>query len=142
VRRVAKARRRTGDAETGPSPASARPTARMRPQPSIGAQIIEGLREAIAYERGKVVGLRVSRAPMTVREVAVSSAPAYDANRVRRVRGALAVSQRVFAELLNVSLATVRAWEQGQRVPDGPTQRLLEIAERNPAVLLELVGVR
>jgi DNA-binding transcriptional regulator YiaG len=41
--------------------------------------------------------------------------------------------------MLNVSPATVRAWEQGVRVPDGPSLRLLEIAERQPAVLLAQV---
>ena len=37
------------------------------------------------------------------------------------------ISQPVFASLLNVKPATVRAWEQGQRTPDGAPARLLEI---------------
>jgi len=47
------------------------------------------------------------------------------------------MSQAVFATTLNVSLATVRAWEQGTRTPEGPSRRLLEIAERHPQILLE-----
>jgi predicted RNase H-like HicB family nuclease/DNA-binding XRE family transcriptional regulator len=61
-----------------------------------------------------------------------------DAERVRRVRRKLAVSQRDFANLLNVSVGAVRAWEQGLRTPDGASARLLEIAEQHPEVLLEV----
>jgi len=42
--------------------------------------------------------------------------------------------------MLNVSGSTVRAWEQGAREPEGPTLRLLEIAEKNPAVLVDAVA--
>ncbi len=67
-------------------------------------------------------------------------APVNDAERIRHIRQRLDVSQREFAELLNVSVGTVRSWEQGLRTPDGASQRLLEIAERQPDVLLEAVG--
>jgi hypothetical protein len=49
------------------------------------------------------------------------------------------VSQQVFADLLNASASAVRAWEQGAREPDGPTRRLLQIIERDPGVLTELL---
>jgi DNA-binding transcriptional regulator YiaG len=65
------------------------------------------------------------------------TALATNAERIRRVRQRLDISQREFAELLNVSLGTVRSWEQGLRTPDGASQRLLEIAERQPDVLIE-----
>jgi DNA-binding transcriptional regulator YiaG len=58
-----------------------------------------------------------------------------DAERIRQIRHQLNVSQREFAEMLNVSLGTVRSWEQGQRTPDGASLRLLDIAERQPDVL-------
>lgn len=57
------------------------------------------------------------------------------AERIRRIRHSLNVSQREFADLLNVSLSTVRSWEQGVRTPDGSSLRLLDIAEREPEVL-------
>lgn len=63
--------------------------------------------------------------------------PAYNANRIREIRRSFGVSQRVFAEMLNVSLATVRAWEQDVRTPDGAATRLLSIAERRPEIILE-----
>ena len=66
-----------------------------------------------------------------------SAALADNMERSRRVRRRLNVSQREFAELLNVSVGTVRSWEQGLRTPDGAAQRLLDIAERQPDALLE-----
>ncbi|MGI9180750.1 MAG: helix-turn-helix domain-containing protein [Longimicrobiaceae bacterium] len=51
------------------------------------------------------------------------------------MRNKLGASQPVFAGMLNVSPSTVRAWERGAREPDGPTLRLLEVAEKHPEVL-------
>ena len=62
------------------------------------------------------------------------SAP--DGERVRWLRRRLDVSQREFADMLNVSVGTVRSWEQGLRSPDGASLRLLDIAEHQPEVLL------
>jgi DNA-binding transcriptional regulator YiaG len=75
---------------------------------------------------------------------AFAAKPAFSAERIHRVRQQLKVSQRDFADLLNVSVGTVRAWEQGTRTPDGASQRLLQIAEQQPVVLLEslLAGMR
>ncbi len=60
---------------------------------------------------------------------------------MRTVRERLGLSQPVFARALNVSLGTVRGWEQGARRPDGPTQRLLEVAERHPEAVLEIAAL-
>ena len=69
--------------------------------------------------------------------VSVGRPLSYDANRIREIRRTFDVSQREFAKMLNVSLATVRAWEQGARTPDGAATRLLAIAERRPDIILE-----
>jgi DNA-binding transcriptional regulator YiaG len=71
----------------------------------------------------------------------VSFARSPDAERIRHIRQTLDASQREFAAMLNVSVATVRSWEQGLRKPDGASRRLLEIAERQPDVLLEAIGM-
>jgi putative transcriptional regulator len=52
------------------------------------------------------------------------------------------LSQPVFAAALNVSPDTIRAWEQGKRAPDGPTLRLLQVAEQHPEVLLDKLRER
>lgn len=63
--------------------------------------------------------------------------PAFDAERIRRIRKRLSILDSEFAELLNVSLDTVRAWEQGSRTPNGAAARLLDLAERHPDLLTE-----
>jgi transcriptional regulator with XRE-family HTH domain len=63
----------------------------------------------------------------------------YSPEQVRAIRHELSVSQQVFAELLNASASAVRAWEQGAREPDGPTRRLLQVAELHPDVFTEFL---
>ena len=54
---------------------------------------------------------------------------------IQQIRKALNVSQSVFAKLLNVSLSSVRQWEQGIRQPSGSTMVLLELLQREPKLL-------
>ena len=51
---------------------------------------------------------------------------------VRAIRDSLEKSQTEFALMIGVSVATLRNWEQGRRVPDGPAQALLRVAAQNP----------
>jgi putative transcriptional regulator len=51
---------------------------------------------------------------------------------IRAIRASLGKSQAAFAMMIGVSVATLRNWEQGRRVPDGPAQALLRIAAQNP----------
>ena len=54
---------------------------------------------------------------------------------IQNIRKALRLSQSVFAKLLNVSLSSVRQWEQGIRTPSGSTMVLLELLQREPKLL-------
>lgn len=58
----------------------------------------------------------------------------YKAADVRRIRQRANVSQPVFAAVLNVSKATVAAWERdkerGGKEPSGPALKLLDLVER------------
>jgi putative transcriptional regulator len=58
--------------------------------------------------------------------------PAFDAKGVQAVRAELRASQPLFAALLGVSPATVRAWEQGQKKPSGMARRFLDEIRRDP----------
>lgn len=101
--------------------------------------LLQGAREAAAYARGApgaIRSARVTRRPLTAREVHLHRPAPPSAAEIRKIRNRMAISQTVFGDLLNVSTATVRAWEQGKRVPDGPSLRLLEIAEGQPSALL------
>lgn len=46
------------------------------------------------------------------------------------------VSQRAFARLLNVSVKTVQAWEQGTRVPSDAALKLLSLTKHKRDLLL------
>ena len=58
------------------------------------------------------------------------------AGEVRKIRRKLKVSQAVFARLLNVPVVTEASWEVGRRNPSGAALRLLQIAKKEPEVLL------
>jgi len=50
------------------------------------------------------------------------------------------MTQQQFADAFGIALGTLRNWEQGRRIPDGPAQRLLEIIEGRPDVAIEVFG--
>ena len=54
----------------------------------------------------------------------------YDAEKIKALRKRLQLSQTVLASALNISPSTVRKWEVGDKRPDGPSQKLLDIIER------------
>jgi putative transcriptional regulator len=102
-----------------------------------GRLLIQGLEEALRVTRRERKPARVRRYYLSLRDVGAKPPPAYDASRIKALRRRLKLSQSVFAAMLNVSSATVRAWEQGVRQAEGPSRRLLEVAERHPEALLE-----
>jgi len=57
-----------------------------------------------------------------------------DVAALRRFTG---LSQEMFAVALGISVHTLRNWEQGRRMPEGPALALLRIAARHPRVLHE-----
>ena len=105
---------------------------------SFGDALIGALEEAVAHERGEVLS-PVCRVEHTARYTQILPPPEYTPDHIRDIRLKLSMSQQVFADLLNASASAVRAWEQGAREPDGPTRRLLQLAERHPDVLTELL---
>ena len=56
--------------------------------------------------------------------------PRYSPADIKRIRKANRASQGVFAAYLNVSKATVTAWEQGLKEPSGMGLKLLNIVDR------------
>ena len=54
---------------------------------------------------------------------------------IKKIRKKTNLSQSVFAKLLNVSLSSIRQWEQGVRTPTGSTKVLLELLDKSPQVL-------
>lgn len=54
---------------------------------------------------------------------------------VAELRHNLDLSQKVFAEMLNIPLATLRKWEGTQTKPSGAAASLLKIVKAKPEVL-------
>jgi putative transcriptional regulator len=59
---------------------------------------------------------------------------------VSAIRRHLGLTQQKFAELLGISPATLRNWEQGRRKPEGAARVLLCVAAKYPRAVLETVG--
>ena len=53
------------------------------------------------------------------------------AAQIKRLRIRNKASQAVFAAYLNTSPSTVQKWEQGQKKPNGPSLKLLNLVEQN-----------
>ncbi len=59
---------------------------------------------------------------------------------IKTIRSKLGLSQKKFALMLGVSLATLQNWEQGRRAPDGPARALLKVAAENPEAVAEALS--
>jgi putative transcriptional regulator len=82
--------------------------------------IIQGLKETKAFLNGDPAPVRV-HIPSEI-----------DVAALREKSG---LSQALFADRIGVSVGTLRNWEQGRRVPDGPARVLLAMLARNPRVV-------
>jgi len=60
----------------------------------------------------------------------------FTAIQIKRIRTKNHASQGVFAAYLNTSVSTVQKWEQGQKKPNGPSLKLLNlVAEKGLEIL-------
>jgi putative transcriptional regulator len=83
---------------------------------SIGAEILQGIREIKRGEHGRVTKI-----------------PA-----VADVRERTGLSQAQFARLLGVSVRTLQEWEQGRRAPSGAARTLILVAAKHPQTLIDV----
>jgi putative transcriptional regulator len=58
---------------------------------------------------------------------------------IKRIRANYELSQGEFAALLGISVATLRNWEQGRRTPEGPARILLQVADKHPDAVWDVV---
>ena|SRR5690348_7419747 len=94
---------------------------------AAGKKILEGLEEALRFARGEETGARV-----TVLEVPDVSA----------IRKKLGFTQEEFASRFGVSIGTLRNWEQGARLPEGPARVLLKVIDREPEAVKRALAAR
>ena len=57
----------------------------------------------------------------------------------KEIRSKMSLTQNQFAILMNISVHTLRNWEQGRRRPEGPARVLLNVANNHPEVLEEML---
>jgi len=91
-------------------------------------ELMQSLDQALRYSRGEQINARTTVLP----------APPEPMSRqeIIRLREQFNCSQAVFARLLNISIKTLQAWEQGVRVPSDAALKLLRIAKRHPEALI------
>ena len=89
--------------------------------------LIAGLGEALNHARGKRT-LKTTALPGKPKPLSPAT--------IAGIRRKLHASTPVFAAYLNVEPVTVRSWEKGRRCPSGPALRLLQIAQKQPEILV------
>lgn len=92
------------------------------------SDLMVSLDQALKYSRGEQINARTTALP----------APPEPLSRqeIIKLREQFNCSQAVFASLLNVSVKTLQAWEQGVRVPSDAALKLLTIVKNHPEALL------
>lgn len=85
----------------------------------VAESIRRGLEEAVAYAEGAADHGRYGvHIPADID--------------VKAIRARLGMTQEEFAGRFGFSINTLRHWEQGRRVPEGPTRAYLLVIDRNP----------
>jgi len=56
---------------------------------------------------------------------------------IAALRKFVRLTQLEFARAMGISVHTLRNWEQGRRIPEGPAVALLRIAARHPRIIRE-----
>ena len=59
---------------------------------------------------------------------------------VKSLRARLGISQEAFAGRYGLDVRTVRNWEQGRTTPEGPAATLLQLIDRDPEKIVELLA--
>ena len=91
--------------------------------------LLGSLQEVLAHAQGKIT-LKEYALPERVCEIPPAE--------IKSLRDKMNVSQVVFAAILNVPTVTAISWEKGRRKPTGAALRLLDLARKDPARVLEL----
>ena len=58
---------------------------------------------------------------------------------VKAIRSRFQLTQYEFAALLGISVKTLQNWEQGRRTPHGSARVLLQVAEKHPEAVWDVV---
>lgn len=92
------------------------------------AGIMDGLNEALAYEKGK------ASAETFARKQALPTIS------VLGVRKSLCMTQKSFANVLGVSRRTVEAWESGKTTPTPTAKKLIYLIQQDHSLVDKLIN--
>lgn len=96
--------------------------------------IKRGLEQAVNYANGnKSVGKS--------RIVTIPDTPTYAKTDIKQTREELGLTQNNFALVLGVSTKTVEAWESGRNIPQGSSQRLIDILKKGGRSFMQEYGL-
>ena len=93
---------------------------RKKKMSAEGAELLKAVKQMKAKKRGKIY------TPEQLLAIAA--------------RQSVNLTQKEFAQLLNVSIDSVQDWEQGRRSPRGAAKTLLQIAKQHPEVLEQIAS--
>jgi putative transcriptional regulator len=122
-----------------------RPAARRAMDDALFAELRDSVRDGGEILRGRRPASRTTEIRRSVRGAGRGGATREAGGRegaadVAALRARFHLSQAKFAALLGISTATLRNWEQGRRVPEGPARVLLRVAARHPEAVLNTVA--
>ncbi|MBL4823983.1 MAG: helix-turn-helix domain-containing protein [SAR324 cluster bacterium] len=92
----------------------------------MDAEMFNELLESVRQGKDILKGERTASRRFYVNEINVS-----------QLRSRFELTQNKFAQMLGISVSTLRNWEQGRRKPEGPARVLLQIADLHPEAVLE-----
>jgi putative transcriptional regulator len=93
-----------------------------RTKSTVGADIIQSLKEIAAYKRGEI--------KLTTRQILIM-----DDVDVKAVREKSGLSQSQFASHYGFNPRTLQEWEQGRSKPDNALRAYLTVIARNPVAV-------
>lgn len=95
---------------------------------SIGPELIESMKEALAIVQGKVKPARVTTFKPSI------------ALEVRKIRAATGLSRAEFARRYALDARALQDWEQGRRRPDRAARAYLTVIARRPKAVEEALA--
>lgn len=92
-------------------------------------RLVESMKKVVAHLKNeKSEGVRCYTIPSPPKSISSSE--------IKTIREKLNVTQPVFAHLIGVSVETAKSWETGRRSPNATARKLLQVASKNPSVLM------
>jgi putative transcriptional regulator len=95
---------------------------------TFGEGLIAGAKEILEYHQG-------DKTKADIRMVEIKPVPEIKISDIKNIREKFHLSQKMLAEILNVSYRTVESWEHGKNKPSGGSARLLSMMKEDDALL-------